>query len=948
MRPIRLRLHGFGPFRDEVEVDFNELDLFALVGSTGSGKSTVIDGLTFALFGRIARLDAKAVAPVINAMSSEARVVLDFEVDGEAYVAARVVRRTKTGASTKEIRLERGDEVLAEGKEVEAAVEDLLGLNFDRFTRVVVLPQGKFAEFLHDKPAARQELLRRMLNLGIYERMGQRARQFKATATSQLEVLRPNLEVAGVTDEQVAQLETEAVSLRELQASLKAQLDSRDSLVAAKKAADEQAHDFGVLALACANVHVPDEVAELGARLDEATKAQAAAVAAETAAQADSTNAAQAVADGPDGAEAKRSIERLDELDGLVARLKDSAKQVEDATKARTAADEQAAKQQERVAEVETKVQAAEQAVTKARAAVDEGPSEAQLVQARAAHQAVEDAAKSVADLQSQLDSGLATVAEAEGAVATAKQAAEEATAQVQLIERDAHVDVLVATLAVGDECPVCLQTVGDLPDHTPSGELDTARATEGAAKRDLDDARTNLAKVEQAQAQVQGRLDDAKTASDRATAALGDHPALSDLDAMAADIDKLKAQAAASTAERDTVAAALVELRSSDDVAGAAAAQRDAAVQLTKAETSHAELEQRIDELRTTGADAPTRSDLEAMVRLAAELAERQQSMSKAATSARQARVDADSTCAHVREEETTWRGRFDEQRRPFLAIDSVPVVQHNSLRDDWQAFAEWGRGQIAPLEEHAREATRTAVEAGDQLNVADAAIQELVDGAEPFVGVDVDAMSETAIAAVAQADAAAGNARRLRDQYAEQRSQVASLEEDEQVYGMLGNLLRSDGFEQWLLDEVIEVLVERASERLHELSGGQYSIEAEGMDFQVRDHRNGDELRDARTLSGGETFLASLSLALALADSIQEMAPDGAPPIESLFLDEGFGTLDPATLDVVAAAIEELGASGRMVGVITHIRDLAERMPVRFEVTKQATTSIVEKVDA
>lgn len=164
-----------------------------------------------------------------------------------------------------------------------------------------------------------------------------------------------------------------------------------------------------------------------------------------------------------------------------------------------------------------------------------------------------------------------------------------------------------------------------------------------------------------------------------------------------------------------------------------------------------------------------------------------------------------------------------------------------------------------------------------------------------------------------------------------------------------MLGNrLLKSSGFEQWLMEEVVQALVERASERLLELSGGQYSIESEDMDFEVRDHRNGDELRDARTLSGGETFLASLALALALADSLHAMAPEGTPELESLFLDEGFGTLDPETLDVVAAAIEELGASGRMVGIITHIRELAERMPVRFEVTKEATSSVVARVEA
>jgi exonuclease SbcC len=70
------------------------------------------------------------------------------------------------------------------------------------------------------------------------------------------------------------------------------------------------------------------------------------------------------------------------------------------------------------------------------------------------------------------------------------------------------------------------------------------------------------------------------------------------------------------------------------------------------------------------------------------------------------------------------------------------------------------------------------------------------------------------------------------------------------------------------------------------------------------------------------------------------------GGTRLDALFLDEGFGTLDAETLDVVASAIEELGARGRMVGLVTHVRDLAERVPVRYEVRKIGTTSTIERV--
>jgi len=177
--------------------------------------------------------------------------------------------------------------------------------------------------------------------------------------------------------------------------------------------------------------------------------------------------------------------------------------------------------------------------------------------------------------------------------------------------------------------------------------------------------------------------------------------------------------------------------------------------------------------------------------------------------------------------------------------------------------------------------------------------------------------------------------------------RAEIASLGDRAELHRLMGNLLKVDGFERWLLQSALDRLVERATDRLRDLSGGQFSLVSDDGDFLVRDHGNADELRNVRTLSGGETFLTSLALALALAEDIAEMATAGAPRIESMFLDEGFGTLDPDTLDVVAAAIEELSASGRLIGIVTHIRDLADRMPVRFEVSKDATTSRVERVE-
>jgi exonuclease SbcC len=172
----------------------------------------------------------------------------------------------------------------------------------------------------------------------------------------------------------------------------------------------------------------------------------------------------------------------------------------------------------------------------------------------------------------------------------------------------------------------------------------------------------------------------------------------------------------------------------------------------------------------------------------------------------------------------------------------------------------------------------------------------------------------------------------------------------EHQQVAEALAGHLAANRFEKWLLDEAVQQLVHGASQILGELTGAAYAlaVDARSGGFLVVDHTNASQPRPARTLSGGETFLASLALALALADHLgATLAATGPARLDALFLDEGFGALDPDALDVVATALDELGARGRMVGVVTHVRELADRLPVRFEVRKVGGSATVERVD-
>ena len=209
MRPLRLDLAGFTVFREPTTIDFTDADFFALVGPTGSGKSTVLDAICFALYGTVPRwADKRAIANALAPSCVEARVRLVFESAGVRYALPRVVRRDGKGAvTTRGAAMEAlpagfdlgrldaglstedlGEVVAGTPSEVDDAVLDVVGLPYEQFTKCVVLPQGEFAAFLHAKPADRQRILVNLLGLDVYGRIRERAPEVGA------EELEPSLQ----------------------------------------------------------------------------------------------------------------------------------------------------------------------------------------------------------------------------------------------------------------------------------------------------------------------------------------------------------------------------------------------------------------------------------------------------------------------------------------------------------------------------------------------------------------------------------------------------------------------------------------------------------------------------------------------------------------------------------------------------------------------------------
>lgn len=823
MRPRRLELEGFTVFRQPVTVDFDGADLFAFVGPTGAGKTSLIDAVTFALYGAVPRLDRRAVAPIVSQNLTEARVRLDFTVGDESYTAVRVVRATKTGgATTREARLERvvpatggdGDAgalttVLAgNADEVTAAVTQLLGLTYEHFTTCVSLPQGQFARFLHDKPRDRQDLLVRLLGLGIYDQVAASARQRAALAK----------EAADVMEGRLAQL---AGATAEARQEAKAHLD--------------------------ALVVLADKLAAAEPRLD------ALAEQVETARRAAQQRA--------DRLELLEHLEPGDGVAELAAAIKHAAEERERLTRAeREAADQVAAAE-------------AALAAHPPRAVLE--PRRQDLVRREELVALVEKGELAAKDTET-------AMTETAEAVAAAEAAHEAATATLERVRVEQRAHALMPALRVGEPCPVCRQAVHEVPEVSVPEVTGAEEAVTAAEKwlkeanRAHSDARTRQARVDEKLEQVQRDL--AEVADRLAEAGEGSAPDLAAVDAL---LDQT------ATAERQ--------------VDQARQAERSARKNLATAQAGYDGL---------------------------------------------------------VAQEGEAWRA-FDTAR-DRLAVLEPPSFERRSLTEDWAALVAWAAEQrpaladaVNSLRAEADEACREHSRIWDEL-AALCRSSEVEPGRPGANGpgelavASVGLLTEPVAVARARAedtvqrlDLDLAEAERLRG---EQRQAV----ERRQVAETLADHLKANRFEKWLLDEAVASLAASASGILADLSGGSYALSVDPRSgvFTVIDHVNASQPRLARTLSGGETFLASLALALGLADQVAELATGGTARLEALFLDEGFGTLDADTLDVVATALDELGARGRMVGIVTHVRELAERLPVRYEVRKVGANAAVERI--
>ncbi|GAA1860615.1 SMC family ATPase [Paeniglutamicibacter psychrophenolicus] len=1051
MRVHSLELQAFGPFAKRATIDFDALSeagIFLLNGETGAGKTSVLDGICYALYGSLpgVRTGSKSLRSDHAAPDAVPEVICEFSTGGRRFEVTRSPAwerpsaRSKNGFTTAQAQSrlrERIDGTWVEkstrNDEVGQLLTEVLGLDREQFTKVAMLPQGAFAAFLRAKDKDREDLLRSLFDTSDYamtERiLGERLNAARAEAeeaararTTTLQSLVADAETTlfaqandadagetgadneegpgqGLAPEtglppearehlQAGQDAELGTVLREHIAATRtalgqARASAEAALAAAQKsrtALDERATRHRQLAelgsLRASHEDRAEEIAALGALLeadaravglrpyhqqllDARTKSDAAHRRLADAVSAIESGEARAALDARDpGFQALLEAARGEQPDPTaLGALGGHAGEAAKASRAAAALIEAALPEEAELAQARKDIDALQEDIE---AGTHKQAERSTRIQAlgeqlpvlRTRNAELAALAESAPGLESAVHAAterrdaVAARTKAEKAQLTAHSAwnnartgtleAKERVAELIALRLEQSAAALARELVDGDPCLVCGSTTHPEPATLPDGELIGAQGIEAA--------QGVLAAAEKSEEKYRAALKKADTALDVGRGKIGE------LSTEEAEADLLTATGAfalalASGAESAAAAVALGTAETELETLSAALASAATALEVAAAR-------QQAEEAKATKLAAR----LEKLGRDGQSLSERHEALSAAAkcletlAGAVHARLDAGTTLEDAR---LLWTGRLAD----IGAADTA--AWQEQLLDDARRTAEQAR-----VREHNDAAVRikTLAEApGIELARTEAAAGLGAPGED-----DIEAAGHAVSRGAAARDGLlardavlASYAARLEtalERLAALAVEAGPVIERFETLKGIADLARGAGenrlkmtLSTYVLAARLESVALAATERLLAMTGQRYSLlhddtprgnNKSGLGLQILDSWTGVR-RDTQTLSGGESFMASLSLALGLADVIQHSS--GGIDIETLFVDEGFGSLDAETLEEVMDALENLRSGGRVIGVVSHVADMKQRITTQLNVHKSRTGSTV-----
>lgn len=899
MRPLRLTLQAFGPYKEKMVVDFTQLGgLFLISGPTGGGKTSLLDGICFALYG--ASTGGQRTFSQMRCDNAPQElptlVELEFALQGKTYRFRRELELTvNRKGELREVLsnecwelTEEGPNLLASGStlSVREKAEELLHLKREQFAQVIVLPQGDFQRLLKASSVEKTEILKTLFPVGLWDKLSERfrtrANQLEAQGRDHRQKRASLLEQAGVPDTQA--LETVVAELKEKKQALTQEVTAAEETLKQQRELFQAARNYQ--------------------RLETArTQAQEAFHKAQTAHEEQESSANEIL-------DLRKRLQELQKTGQTLAAEKVTLNQQRgllanadaawaEAQRQQTAADslrQQLAQLQAASQTLEEKQQSAKATLKSAEQALAALPG---LQQTRKQLEDFGEIWRDHTSLKERLHRGQLQQKAAEQELQEKSILLESlGTAleeQEHLRQQHAALD-LASTLQEGKPCPVC----GSLHHPTPArkqelydprklarlrAQLDQAQKSHTASSR-------NLAAIQATVAQLEEDLRQKGQQGKELNKLLG----IVNREDLQTRMAAARQEEATAAREAEKYAPGQKALERLEAEKQSNSAQQNAVqVKITQLETAIQQKQEQAREAqqKCDGLDAGA---VEAALRKNQELSLENDRQSKALSVEIQAREDARTQAAT----------RLKLTREAWEQADQA-----------WRACpTPWEEPPELPaLEEIIRQLEEESPKLRQELGKIESTL----------------ASRQEALKTVQNLDGKIGT---LDAQY----QRIEGLSQC-----LNGSKEAKIPITTYVLGVMLEEVLVSANQVFGNLSQGRYALQHQkavrggnakkGLEIEVLDSFS-NQARAVETLSGGELFLASLSLAIGLSDVVQKSS--GAVQLDSLFIDEGFGSLDKETVDTAMQALIHLQTSGRLIGIISHVAELKERIPQQITITR------------
>lgn len=925
MRPLRLTLSAFGPYAAETTLDLEKLGrggLYLITGDTGAGKTTIFDAITYALYDHSSSgiREGSMLRCKYADDKTPTFVELEFEVHGVRYTVRRNPEYQRPKARGEGMTTEKADATLTypddrppvtKAKDVTAAVQEIIGLDYNQFSQIVLIAQGQFTKLLNASTEERSRIFRKLFRTQRYAQLQERL-QAEASALNQQRTAQNAKLDSLLGGLQFSPEDPDAEALRALCAQTvpETALALLDALTARQAAALEEVGT----ALQATEAQLDTVQQQLGAAAQAQRLAQQlAARQAELAAAKPALDAARA--------EAGRHAGDAAQLDALTAQVTQaqSALAAYDAldtlcrqqTEARDAARLAAAQAHKRRTQLDS-LNAALAAAETELAALADADTRLLALQNRNAQltqrgEALAKLEQRLADCQRQAK----TAHKAQESYRAAAAAQDEARTRQNTLERaflDAQAGLLAESLVEGAPCPVCGST------HHPARAL-------------LPHTAPTQAQVEaarQAAAEADRQAQNASAAAQSALAAVNEAKT------------SLRRDAETLLPERFTAPEGTVPLTFA--LMTNVLAEESAALQTAQADCAA--------RCRQADADCRRKAQLEAD----------RQAKTRQRPALEQSAAEADRSAAAQNASADALEGQIAERRA------ALPYPR----RADAQAALDKLEADRRTLRTGMDTAQRKLKQAEQTIAAAEAAVEALT-AQQTAAQKELPARSAEELTAQQTELTAAREALRSREKQlsaqllpnrktaAQYRAAAEARQTLESRWQWVSALAATAGgtltskqkikLEAYIQMNYLDRILRYANTRLMQMTAGQYELERigaenqrsqSGLDLGVIDHYNGTR-RSVKTLSGGESFKASLALALGLSDEVQSSA--GGIRLDTLFLDEGFGSLDEESLELAIRVLSGLTEGDRLVGIISHVGALKDRIDRQVVVHKART---------